>query len=76
MTDADTIRAQAAARRRKHRRLTALGKGAYYVRPHKERLREALRKSGMPAEDTKNCSKVEAALDGLIKEWVLIKLRE
>jgi hypothetical protein len=30
----------------------------------------------MPAEDTKIRTKVEAALDGLIKEWVLIKLRE
>jgi hypothetical protein len=76
MTDTDTRRTQACERRRKHRRLKLLGKGAYYVRPHKERLAEALRKSGMPAEDTKIRTKVEAALDGLIKEWVLIKLRE
>jgi hypothetical protein len=74
MTDPTRKREQDRGRRR--RRLKLLGKGAYYVRPHKERLAEALRKSGMPAEDTKIRIKVEAALDGLIREWVLIKLRE
>jgi hypothetical protein len=76
MTDATHRRAQAAERGRRHRRLRKFGKVAYRVRPHEERLREALRRSGMPPEETWDRDKVEGALDGLVAEWILIKLRE
>jgi hypothetical protein len=76
MTDITTRRAQTAARGRKHRRLRARGGAAYYVRPNEDLLAEALIKSGMDAEETDNRDKVEAALDGLVAEWIMRKLHE
>jgi hypothetical protein len=63
-------------RARRHRQLKKLGKVAYRVKAHEERLAEALRKSGMTLEESWDRNKVEAALAGLVAEWVLLKLRE
>jgi hypothetical protein len=74
MTSART-RAQGRERGLRHRRLRRRGKAVFEIRPHVERLSEALVLAGMPREETKNHAKVEAALDGLVREWVLTKLR-
>jgi hypothetical protein len=76
MTAASTRRAQGRARARRHRALRRRGRAAYCVRAHVERLAAALIKSGMPDEETWCRDKVEAALDGLVEEWVVRKLRE
>jgi hypothetical protein len=76
VNDADTRRrALARERRRKHRALRKRGKGAYYVRPHVERLALALIKSGLSVADAADHAKVEASLDLMVNEWVAEKLR-
>jgi hypothetical protein len=65
-----------AVRGRRHRALRRRHKAAYYVRAHEWRLAAALIKSGMPPEETECRAKIEAALDGLVEEWITRKLRE